>query len=865
MAWAEEAHALVQDHPRRALVLAERALAAAAAENEVRAQLSALHALAYAQLTLGDPRALATIRAGIRLGEKHDETRGAALLRRLLAVKLAFSGQPRAARREIDAAVALLSGRDRAQSEVHRLAIHRGAHAADPEAHRRLLADAARALQVLRGEGDLLWETRLLYNRGLLLLDRGQLDAAEADLRQALELRRRLGLEAATVDAIVALAELALLRGDLLTCLRTFDEVEAALPAGRLQYGVAGSRAAALAEARLLPEARAAAEGYLALCARTGIGDEVPKAMLDLAAIAMLAGDAGTARRLARTATRSFAARGKPVNSALARAACLRARLLEGSLARSSLRSGLEAAALLERAGWRRDALRTRLLVARVALALGAHGDARRQLELARPLRRRATVADRIELCHTRALLHLADNDRAAAERLLGEGLRLLEEHRAAFGAVELRATASGIGHELAREGLRISLESRKATRILAWAERLRANALRLPLVRPQADPGLRAFQTDLRRVAAEGREAQRRGRPAAGAAAREAELEAAIRSRTRLLRGEHGAPIGVPHPREAARMLGGRVLVEYVELDGFLGALTLANGRLAFHELGPDTSGTELEWLRFALGRLASGRNEPARRAAASATAAAAAAALERLLLAPLRGDLGEGPLVVVPTGALHALPWGVLPSLRGRPLVVSPSLSVWLRLARLPRSRRRKTAVVAGPRLRHAATEARDVASLLRDPIVLCGRAATAEAALAALDGAALAHLACHGRFRSDSPLFSSLELADGPLNVYELQRLERAPEVMVLSACDLAVSGLHPGDELLGFAAALLGMGTRTIIASVVPVPDAASRRLMLAFHRNRAAGHAPACALARAQARAPIAGFVCLGEG
>jgi CHAT domain-containing protein len=157
------------------------------------------------------------------------------------------------------------------------------------------------------------------------------------------------------------------------------------------------------------------------------------------------------------------------------------------------------------------------------------------------------------------------------------------------------------------------------------------------------------------------------------------------------------------------------------------------------------------------------------------------------------------------------------------------------------------------------------RDLTPLFGNPTVLQGKAATAAAALKALDGVALAHVACHGHFRSDSPLFSSLELADGPLNVYELQNLRQAPDVVVLSACDLATSDLHPGDELLGVAAALLAMGTRTIVASVVPVPDAAVKRLMLAFHRNLLTGDAPATALARAQSRAPVAGFVCLGSG
>src|SRR5207237_6303260 len=136
--------------------------------------------------------------------------------------------------------------------------------------------------------------------------------------------------------------------------------------------------------------------------------------------------------------------------------------------------------------------------------------------------------------------------------------------------------------------------------------------------------------------------------------------------------------------------------------------------------------------------------------------------------------------PLVLVPTGALHALPWAALPSLRGQPVVVAPSLAIWASLAQLPRSRRRKTALIAGPRLRHAAREVKELAALREHAHVLHGKEATAKAALAALDGAALAHLACHGHFRADSPLFSSLELADGPLNVYDLQTLRRAPEV-------------------------------------------------------------------------------------
>jgi CHAT domain-containing protein len=248
-----------------------------------------------------------------------------------------------------------------------------------------------------------------------------------------------------------------------------------------------------------------------------------------------------------------------------------------------------------------------------------------------------------------------------------------------------------------------------------------------------------------------------------------------------------------------------------------------------------------------------------------AQAGAEEAAGALDRLLLEPIEPAVGRSPLVVVPTGVLHSLPWGALPSLRGRPLVVAPSLATWLELAARPRSRRRRVAFAAGPRLRYAAAEVREIAELHGRGTPLAGKNATSAAVLAAIDGAALAHLACHGHFRADSPLFSSLELGDGRLNVYELQRLRDAPEIVVLSSCDLARSRLHPGDELLGLATALLAMGTRTIVASLLAVPDAAAKRMMLALHRNLRDGVAPAAALADVQARAPVPGFICLGSG
>jgi CHAT domain-containing protein len=100
--------------------------------------------------------------------------------------------------------------------------------------------------------------------------------------------------------------------------------------------------------------------------------------------------------------------------------------------------------------------------------------------------------------------------------------------------------------------------------------------------------------------------------------------------------------------------------------------------------------------------------------------------------------------------------------------------------------------------------------------------------------MDGAALVHVAAHGTFRADSPLLSALELDDGPLTVYDLQRLRRAPYRVVLSSCNSAVGAPSGVDELLGVVSALVALGSAGVVASVVPVDDPATVPFMLALH-------------------------------
>src|SRR5262249_2367869 len=537
---------------------------------------AARYALGWAQHALGDAvEGDATLRAGIRLARKSGDERGEGLLRRRLAFQLSLDGHHRAARRELDTALALLSGLDRAQSEVHRIEIVRRGFRSDAELHRRVTSDAAVALRRLRREGDALWEARLRFNRGLLHKDRGELARAEADVARARVLYARVGAEPAALNASAVLAHVALLRGDVLGCLRLLEPIDvSALPAV-VAWNVQQCRLLAFTQARLLPEARAAAEGYLAPCNRPGGCDFAPEATLDLASIALMAGDAVGSDRFAVSAMRSFAARRKPVEAALARATVLRARLAAGGTGAAAVRSGLRAARILESAGWRLDAARTPLLVGRLALARGSLTVARRELSLPRGLRRLGLVNDRIELCHALALLALAEAKPGEAERHLLRGMRMLDEYRAALGAVELRAASSSLGTELARSGLRLAIGSGRTELILAWSERLRASTLRLPSVRPSADAKLQSLQSELREAVT---------RKAVRAQAR---LEADIRTRARLVAPTDDSQTASATTEKATSYLGRNALVEYVELDGVFYALTLVDGRAGLHELG--------------------------------------------------------------------------------------------------------------------------------------------------------------------------------------------------------------------------------------------------------------------------------------
>jgi tetratricopeptide (TPR) repeat protein len=868
-----ELRALAEDRHRDPSAVRARAAEILADESQPRSVACiAEWVVGLAHHELGEPAlAVEHLRRAAQLARTGGDAETEALARAALAISLLSLGRTASARREI--ARAYERAPLAALGRVDFLAALVDQRVGDLD---RALARYRQALPRLRRDGDRASVARALLNRGTLLAYQGDADAALADFAEVEALAGELALPVlvamAAHNAGFALGR----RGAVGEALAAFDRAGAAYDElgrpPRLVAVLAADRCDVLLQAGLADDARAAAESAVAALEPVDAAHAAESRLL-LAQACLAAGDADRAAAEAAAAGDAFRSARRPPWAALAGYVGVQAaiRAQEDAVTPSPrlLSRSLAAARRLEDQGWRIEALHARTFVGRVALALGRPAVAADELARAADARGRGPVGLRAQAWHATALVRLARDDRAGAKDALRRGLALVDAYRAQLGATELRVGAAAHGEDLARLGLRLALADGRPWEVLRWAERWRAGALRLPPVTAPADSELADVLGRLRTAEAELREATLAGAAEATALARIARLERDVRDRAR--RAASAAPTATAAFDGAAlaAALGDRVLVEFVNIEGVMHTVTVAGGRARLHAVTAVAEvEDELRFLTFALRRvLAPVRPQPAS-AGVLDDVLTAAKRVDDLLLAPLGLEPGL-PVVVVPTRPLHQLPWGVLPSLTGRAVTVAPSAALWLR----PRERPATggTVVVAGPDLPVADEEAADVAAAYPRARLLRGPEATVERVLDALAGARLAHVAAHGRLRSDSPLFSSLVLADGALTLYDLERLAAPPDTFVLPACNAALPQVARGDEVLGMATALVGLGVRSVIAPVLPVPDAATRPFVLAVHAGLRSGRGPGTALADAAtaagdgpaARALAAAFVCVG--
>ncbi|MFF7170908.1 CHAT domain-containing protein [Streptomyces pseudovenezuelae] len=837
------------------MVFAAPNQALARAEEVLGSDPSPLHAsvahqvIGIWQRDWGDLRlALDHLRRARDLGARSESTDREADALAALGVALVHAGRTRQGLESLERGVAVSSGHTRAQ------VLFRRAYASWVLGHHRAaLEDVRRAVPVLRQAGDVIWTARALTLRATVHLALGAVERADADFTAAEALWDTTGQEHDKADAVESRGLAAYRSGDIPAALRLLDEAqERYAKLGTPTFMLTVRRCEVLMAAGLAPEALAEADAAIKVLDGIG-GQSTRKAELLLAAAraARHAGDAHTAIARADMAVRLFAGQRRTWWETHARLVLIEARVAAG---RGSGRLVADAAAVADRlASFGAPAApEASLLAGRIALGLGWQDDARRHLEVAARSRHSGPPLARMTGWAARALwARAAGSDRRVLEACR-RGLDVLDDHRTTLGASELRARATAQGAELAGLAARASLRSGGPRRLLVWSERWRATVLSAPPTRPPADPALLSDLTAFREIAARAEGARMEGRPVPALEREQRRLEREIRSRSLHERGDASGDGYRFDPGRLLERLGDEVrLVELAVLDGRVQVLLCAQGRVRRFEAGLLADAErEAEHVQAGLRRLAHPGAE-----ARLPVVEAAGRRLEELLLGPAAAQLGSGPVVVVPPGRLHQVPWALLPSLRERVFSVSPSASSWLRARETAPPPSGRQVLVRGPGLATGGAEVPELAGRNGSATVLEHDEARVPRVLEELDGAALAHIAAHGTFRADSPLFSSLRMADGPLIVHDFERLDRSPYRIILSCCDTARFASVGADELLGLVTALLPLGTAGVVACSAPVNDEAVVPLMLTLHKGLGAGASMAEALRDARAALP----------
>ena len=771
------------------------------------------------------PGAILELRRGTKLARASGRPEREADVQATLGATLAWTGRSQQGLAVLDRAVAASRGGAVGRVLMRRanVLLHMGQF---HEAHE----DLCRALPYLRRAGDTVWEARSLTYRAEVYLGLGLPGRAGADFARAEELLATTGQELEYAKARHNLGLAALTRGDLPGALTYFDEAGNRYDAlGETNPDLATDRCSALLAAGLARDA--ADETDIALSRLPpggGIAYKRAELLFAAATAALAAGDPTTARARARQARRLFRAQRRAIWQARADLVIAEARYTAGERSADLLRSAKQVATHLDacRAG---EAMRAHLLVGRLALSVGRAIAADQHLERAARFRRRRPPLTRSVAWLARALQADAHGNTRATLAACARGLDALDEHQMTLGATELRAYGTAHGAELALLAQRDALRRGDAHRLLFWSERWRATALAARGTPLQHDRELAAELSALRNVtrllatddmAAPGQHALERERR---------RLETAVQARTRRSPGNRVRDTGEFNLDALFDELGDSRLIELVEVDGLLHAIIVADRRVRLYTVGPVPE-REVQMSRFVLRRFAYGPERPGDQQ----VLAHRGTSLESALLGSAATELGDGPVIVVPPGRLRAVPWTLMPSLRDRVVTVAPSASTWMRARRKRPPAHRRVALVVGPGLATGGAEVVQLRSRYPKAELLGQGSATAEQVLSALDGAWLAHIAAHGTFRADNPLFSSIQLDDGPLTVHDFERLGRAPHWLVLSSCDSGVAAAVGADELLGLASSLVPLGAVGIVASVVPVNDPAAVPLMLALH-------------------------------
>ncbi len=509
---------------------------------------------------------------------------------------------------------------------------------------------------------------------------------------------------------------------------------------------------------------------------------------------------------------------------------------------------------------------------------------------------------DTLQALRSLATIQVEAGREAAARETLDAFIERTEARDGAFaGASDThrRRLSQGIESLFQLAGYKTQvrlLASTDATRALEVAELAKGRTLAEPQAVGARDGATRKAAREAAWRLAKAEEALAANEPGSPLALRAANDRAEAEATLRALRPVAGTSKRVGLAERVATLPKGVAFVDYV-IDGDRVVAILA-GRdmpVTAHDLGrmarlaetvdafrrlvasPDPAGERVwrtaEGFRWAL-------SKPADSTGRARDSTEIARILSKRLLDPIAAPLGKSPRwAVSPDGPLAFLPFDLL-DLGGKRVVDNHEITIAPSLAAVTAGKAKAARVLgpganreflgigvsrAGgewPELPAAEREVTTIGNLFPSDrrVTLTGAQAT-EAALARLDASGdlerfrYIHIASHAFLSPRGSSLSGVVLAPDPADAandgivtaaeWPVHRLRS--DLVVLSACDTGRGTVLAGEGVMGLPYALLLAGTRDVLLTLWPVPDAAAADFMPRFYARLRKGMPPPRAL------------------
>jgi CHAT domain-containing protein len=216
--------------------------------------------------------------------------------------------------------------------------------------------------------------------------------------------------------------------------------------------------------------------------------------------------------------------------------------------------------------------------------------------------------------------------------------------------------------------------------------------------------------------------------------------------------------------------------------------------------------------------------------------------------LIMPIASALkGRRSIIFVPHGFMHYLPFHAL--FDGRRYLIdeyeisyAPSATIYRSCIPATANPTGKALVLGVPDVRapQIEDEVRSIAGVFPNPDVFVGLEATTGRLREFAAKARVIHIASHGSFRKDNPMFSAIQLGDSWLSLFDIYNLRTSAELVTLSGCGTGMSKIVAGDELLGLVRGFLYSGARSLVVSLWDIHDETTAELMQDFYSSLSGG-------------------------